>query len=293
MRGAGLGKLSGRKAAGQDRLQRRRVLTTLSAWMNERGVPHGQADPESLRRDCGRPHGDERLRGELLRRRRHLLHGAAALLLVGRGQRARRHLASALQPPVMSARSASSRVQRLPIALAGSRAAARAARVAATVAMVTMLAAGCASYGPSSLRVGQSADEVMRSMGTPTARYATPSGGTRLEFARGPFGKHTYMVDVDVAGRVQEWQQVLLERNFDVVKAGTPVQELLLALGTPTHRRHGGWQGGEVWSWRYQATFCQWFQVSVADGKVRDTSYGPDPICDVDFDDRVARWRVK
>ncbi len=69
-------------------------------------------------------------------------------------------------------------------------------------------------------------------------------------------------------------------------------RDLLLALGSPSHRRGGGWQGGEVWSWRYVSTFCQWFQVSVIEGKVRDTSYGPDPICDV-RDDSLARWRVK
>jgi hypothetical protein len=169
---------------------------------------------------------------------------------------------------------------------------AAAASVAAAAAVVVALAAGCASYGPQSLRVGQAADEATRSMGVPTARYARPDGGSRLEFARGPFGKHTYMVDVDADGRVQRWTQVLTEANFDAVKPGTPVQDLLLTLGSPSHRRGGGWQGGEVWSWRYQATFCQWFQVSVIEGKVRDASYGPDPICDVD-DDRMARWRVR
>ncbi len=150
----------------------------------------------------------------------------------------------------------------------------------------------CASYGPGSLRPGQPADEAARSMGVPTARYALPGGGSRLEFARGPFGKHTYMVDADARGHVTTWSQVLTEANFDAVTPGTPAQALLVALGTPTHRRGGGWQGGEVWSWRYEATFCQWFQVSVIEGKVRDTSYGPDPMCDVDRDD-VARWRVR
>ena len=73
----------------------------------------------------------------------------------------------------------------------------------AFASVVLALAAGCASYGPSSLRVGQSADEATRQMGVPTARYARTDGGSRLEFARGPFGKHTYMVDVDADGRVR------------------------------------------------------------------------------------------
>jgi hypothetical protein len=157
---------------------------------------------------------------------------------------------------------------------------------------MAVLGAACASYGPGSLHPGQPVGEATRAMGLPTARYAMPGGGTRLEFARGPFGKHTYMVDVDAAGRVTTWSQVLTETNFDALKPGTPVQDLLTMLGTPAHRRGGGWQGGEVWSWRYQATFCQWFQVSVIEGKVRDMSYGPDPMCDIDRDD-VARWRVR
>lgn len=160
------------------------------------------------------------------------------------------------------------------------------------VVAATAVLGGCTSYGPSRVAPGQSTEEVTQAMGMPTARYALADGGARLEFARGPFGKHTYMVDVDANGRVRQWRQVLTEANFDAVRAGIPAQELLQTLGTPSHRRGGGWQGGEVWSWRYQATFCQWFQASVIDGRVRDTGYGPDPVCDVD-DDRYARWRVR
>lgn len=152
--------------------------------------------------------------------------------------------------------------------------------------------AACTTYGPGKLAVGQTMAEVTQSLGMPTARYALADGTSRLEFARGPFGKHTFMVDVDASSRVTRWQQVLNEAAFDSIKPGLPTQTLLETLGTPSHRRHGGWQGGEVWSYRYQATFCQWFQVSVVDAKVRDASYGPDPMCDVN-DDRVARWRMR
>ena len=48
--------------------------------------------------------------------------------------------------------------------------------------------------------------------------------------------------------------------------------------------RGGGWQGGQVWSWRYitNPPQCQWFQVSILDdGKLRDGgAYGIDPRCD-------------
>lgn len=168
----------------------------------------------------------------------------------------------------------------------------RGALMALSLGASLLAATGCASYGPSELRAGQSAEEATRSMGVPTARYALPDGGARLEFARGPFGKHTYMVDVDASGRVVRWTQVLVEPNFDTIKPGLTTKDLLLGLGTPSHRRHGGWQGGEVWSWRYQASFCQWFQVSVVEGQVRDASYGPDPMCEVN-EDRIAHWRLR
>jgi hypothetical protein len=148
-------------------------------------------------------------------------------------------------------------------------------------AIGALLLAACAGYAPSGVRTGDSVDAVSKSMGEPTARYTLPQGGTRLEFARGPMGKHTYMVDVDAQGRVTGWHQVLTEPTFESVREGWSQEELLMKLGSPSDRRSGGRQGGEVWSYRYDAVFCQWFQVSVKGGRVSDTSYGPDPMCDV------------
>jgi hypothetical protein len=139
----------------------------------------------------------------------------------------------------------------------------------------------CTGYGPGDLRTGQTVEEVARSLGAPTGRYPLAQGGTRLEYARGPYGKHTFMVDIDATGRVAAWQQVLTERHFATIAPGIGTDELLRTLGRPSDRRSGGWQGGEVWSYRYDAIFCQWFQVSVIGGRVRDAAYGPDPLCDV------------
>ena len=121
-------------------------------------------------------------------------------------------------------------------------------------------------------------------LGQPTGRYELPQGGARLEFARGPYGKHTYMVDLDSAGNVIGWQQVLNENNFNTVVNGMSRDEVLFKLGRPSERRGGGRQGGEVWSYRYDAVFCQWFAISMIDGKVRDPAYLPDPLCDNDND---------
>ncbi len=83
-------------------------------------------------------------------------------------------------------------------------------------------------------------------------------------------------------------QQVLNEMSFLDFQRRAPGMsraELLRTLGRPGERRHGGWQSGEVWSWRYPTNDCLWFQVSIGeDGVVRDGAYGIDPRCDAASD---------
>jgi hypothetical protein len=150
---------------------------------------------------------------------------------------------------------------------------------AAAFALVSML--GCATYGPPALAPGASVADATRALGPSTGDYALPSGGKRLEFARGPFGKHTYMVDFDAQGRMTGWAQVLTEARFNAVLAGVPQSDVLLALGRPSERARLGLQKRTLWSYRYETVFCQWFQVGIDDaGRVVDTGYGPDPLCE-------------
>ncbi|MEO8298273.1 MAG: hypothetical protein ABI574_10760 [Burkholderiales bacterium] len=148
-------------------------------------------------------------------------------------------------------------------------------------AVLTLALAGCAGYGTSGVRVGQTADEVSASMGAPTGRYAVDGGRTRLEFARGPAGRDTYMVDLDPQGKVERWEQVLDAEHFALVKLGMTSDELLKLLGRPNERRGAGLKGGQIWSWRYFNTDCLWAQVVVGtDGRVREsTSLGAEPQC--------------
>jgi len=155
----------------------------------------------------------------------------------------------------------------------------RAMGLSATVAVGL---AGCAtSYGPQALRTGASLDEVIASLGAPTARYAQVSG-ERVEFARGPYGKHTFMLDFDAQGKLRSWEQVLTEAKFNTVRMGETRDEVLLALGHPAESKSLPVQGRTLWSYRYDAAFCKWFQVGLdsTTGKVVDTGYGPDPLCD-------------
>ena len=159
-------------------------------------------------------------------------------------------------------------------------------KIVPVFATAAALAGGCALFQPPPLAVGQSEPQVLGLLGRPTARYALAEGGTRVEFARGPMGRQTWMVDFGADGRVRAFDQVLNEANFADFQQRAPGMsrdELLRTLGTPAQRKHGGWAGGEIWSWRYPTNDCLWFQVTLGDdARVKAGSYGIDPSCDVD-----------
>jgi hypothetical protein len=156
-------------------------------------------------------------------------------------------------------------------------------RIAAALALA-LAAGGCATYNPQDLRAGQTEVEVVQLMGQPTGRYTPSPGVTRLEYATGPYGRVTWMVDLDAAGKVTTWAQVLNETAFHYVQVNyqqMDAQQLRYTLGRPGEVRSGGWQGGQVWSWRYPTNDCLWFQVSVKDdGRLGGGAYGIDPSCD-------------
>jgi hypothetical protein len=148
---------------------------------------------------------------------------------------------------------------------------------AAASAALSLLAA-CA---PLPFRAGQTEAEVIAAAGPPTGRYAMPGGATRLEYASGPMGRTTWMVDLDAQGRVVRWDQVLNEAQFAAIADGMPREVLLRTIGRPAHRA-GEWMNRETWSWRYPTNDCLWFRVTLSpQGKVIDGGgYMIDPICD-------------
>ena len=153
------------------------------------------------------------------------------------------------------------------------------ARACAWVAATALT--GCMSYAPYRVTPGQDAAEVQAAMGAPTGRYRLDGGGERLEYARGPEGSHTYMVDLDAQGRVLGWQQVLTEANFLAIVPGQTRDEVLQQLGRPGQVRAIARQGIELWTWRYESLTCTLFVVSMEPaGRVREASHAPDPRCD-------------
>lgn len=162
-------------------------------------------------------------------------------------------------------------------------------RLRGVAALVALAAAGCAGYGPQGLSPGAPEQAVVQRMGPPTGVHPRPEGGKRLEFARGPMGRHTFMVDLDPGGRVLQWEQVLTEARFNALQAGLSRQEVLYRLGRPSHEMHIPRRHERVWSYRYESPFCQWFQVSLdtRTDRVTQTGYNVDPLCDAnDREDR-------
>jgi outer membrane protein assembly factor BamE (lipoprotein component of BamABCDE complex) len=154
--------------------------------------------------------------------------------------------------------------------------------------VIVVLAAlgGCATrYSPQSLSPGATLPEITGALGPPTGRYSR-DGGERLEYARGPYGKHTYMLDLDPQGRLVRWAQVLTEPQFNAIRAGMTSDEVRQALGRPSEMQRIAHQRRTVWSYRYDTPFCKWFQVGVdRQDRVVDTGYGPDPLCDGNLSD--------
>ena len=141
--------------------------------------------------------------------------------------------------------------------------------------------AGCAIPQPGRVQAGQAEPELLAAMGKPTGRYPLADGAQRLEFAQGPLGVRTWMVDLDAQGKVVKIRQVMDSYYFDQVQDGMSRDALLRLLGRPASRQ-GEWQNRETWSWRYDNTDCLWLRVTLdANGKVwGGASTLPDPMCD-------------
>jgi outer membrane protein assembly factor BamE (lipoprotein component of BamABCDE complex) len=153
-------------------------------------------------------------------------------------------------------------------------------------ASLAALLGGCAlgSYSPSGVPAGASREEVLRIMGPPTAVYTMPDGHQRLEYNKMPAGKQTFMVDLDAAGRMAHWENVLDEDHFAAIRPGMTRADVLRLIGPPTfssqYRRP---EPGITWNYRFLTIQrCVVFQLafSVATGQVLEAgAYPPDPGC--------------
>ena len=157
-------------------------------------------------------------------------------------------------------------------------------RTILSVFTLAVLCAACTTLPA----VNAPASEVLKTWGRPTATYPLQPAGQRLEYATGPFGRTTWMVDVDAAGRVAQARQVLNEAEFFKLQSAHAItgDEVLRWIGTPGERR-GARGGGQTWSWRYPTNDCLWFQLSLdAQGLMQGSGFFVDPVCDAPSDAR-------
>lgn len=146
------------------------------------------------------------------------------------------------------------------------------------LAVVSLLSA-CSGYAPPNEVVGATRDSIVARMGPPDVQRAV-EGGTRLEFPRGPYGRHTYFVYLDANGRATRFEQVLTEARFNQINPGMTQEAVLLALGRPSEVWRLGRNRGTVLNYRYENNFCLWFQIEVTQEQtVRSAGYGEPPEC--------------
>ena len=158
-------------------------------------------------------------------------------------------------------------------------------RLSVCVALASLLT-GCASYAPDAGIVGLTSDQVIARLGAPDP--APPSQPpSRLDFPRGPMGKHTYVVRFDDQGKATRFEQVLTEERFAKIVPGMSSEEVIEQIGISRSSFGLARDRGFVWSYRYENPFCQWFQVEFSiDSKVRSAGYSKAPEC------RVGRLRM-
>ncbi|MBN8488434.1 MAG: hypothetical protein J0M20_12020 [Burkholderiales bacterium] len=159
----------------------------------------------------------------------------------------------------------------------------------ALLALVLLLA-GCATA--SRWTPGEPLGAVRARLGEPSMEFPGENGQRVLEYATGPFGKHTYQLRFAADGRLLSGEQVLTEAHFATITAGMTAEELRRRIGPPAQRFRVARPPQTVWAYRYDAVFCQWFMVGVGDdGRVMDTTYGPDPACEVKDGDLLSMGR--
>jgi hypothetical protein len=156
--------------------------------------------------------------------------------------------------------------------------------------LVTLLLAlslgACASgsYGPGPLAPGATSAEAIARMGQPTGVHPLAPDGKRLEFARGPMGLHTFMLDFDAGDRLVKIDQVLTERHFLELQNGMTADEVRARIGRPGQITGLPRQRHQLWWYWYDTPFCIVWQVSISDddGKVAEMGHNSNPRCDGD-----------
>jgi hypothetical protein len=123
---------------------------------------------------------------------------------------------------------------------------------------------GCAalpySYSGSALKPGQATlDDVVAAMGQPAEQWTGPDHSTQLSYPRGPAGYHSFMVELDPAGRLDRIYNVMDETHFQRISRGMSQADVLRTLGpsVPAWTSYFEARRELVWEWHYCNEFGQ------------------------------------
>jgi len=142
-----------------------------------------------------------------------------------------------------------------------------------------MLLTGCAGYAPNDQLIGQSRDEIIRTLGKPSAELALTDESV-LIFPRGSRGKHTYFVYLNPESKAVRWAQVLDEKNFALIKPDMHRDDVVAIIGNAKDTYGLARDRGYVWNYRYVNSNCLWFNIEfTGENLVRSTGYSRMPEC--------------
>jgi len=139
--------------------------------------------------------------------------------------------------------------------------------------------AACAT--PQSLKPGTSLQEARAALGRPTAEFALPGGGSRLQYSGQPFNQSVWNVDFDAQGRLLRADQMMSDEAFKRVRPGVDTRnEVLRDFGQPAETFEYRLVNETAWMYRYyilggfKAAMFIYFDPA---GVVKRTETGPDP----------------
>ena len=140
--------------------------------------------------------------------------------------------------------------------------------ILASLALTLGLAlGGCAGMfiNPASIAPGTPAGQVVATLGQPTARYALPDGGQRLQYSQGPVGRRVYNVDLNAQGRTVRVEQALDETLFPqrIITDRWTRDDVLREYGPPMRVMTVQNFKGEIWIWRYLDPLAQPYQLYI------------------------------
>ena len=143
------------------------------------------------------------------------------------------------------------------------------------------LVGACDLIAQRELRPGQSTvEDVRKLMGQPGMIWEENDGSQVFEYARGPEGFETWMVQIGPDGIYRGMKNALVPENLARVQPGMTRDDLRRLLGKPGSEESFPAKGEIVWTWRVKGdvSATEMFHAHLdADGRVLRTSRSPDP----------------